>query len=80
MVDVTAPLRTAVIGTGFVGPFHVDAARRSGLADVVVMAGSNPDRTATRARSLGVPKATTDVDDVLARLSPAETAAHESQP
>ena len=65
MVDVTAPLRTAVIGTGFVGPFHVDAARRSGLADVVVMAGSNPDRTATRARSLGVPKATTDVDDVL---------------
>ena len=65
MVDVTSPLRTAVIGTGFVGPFHVDAARRSGLADVVVMAGSNPDRTATRARSLGVPKATTDVDDVL---------------
>ena len=65
MVDVTARLRAAVIGTGFVGPFHVDAVRRGGLADVVVVAGSNPERTAARARALGVPRATTDLDAVL---------------
>lgn len=55
-------LRTAVIGTGFVGPHHVDAVRRTGYADVVAIAGSDPSarsspaagRTATaagRARS-----------------------------
>jgi predicted dehydrogenase len=65
VVDVTTPLRAAVIGTGFVGPFHVDAVRRAGLADVVIVAGSNPDRTAARARSLGVPHSTTDLDAVL---------------
>ena len=31
-------LRVGVIGTGFVGPHHVDAAGRTGLADVVALA------------------------------------------
>ena len=64
-MDVTSPLRTAVIGTGFVGPFHVDAVRRSGLAEVVILAGSSLERTTARARSLGVPRATTDLEDIL---------------
>ena len=62
---MTARLRAAVIGTGFVGPFHVDAVRRTGLADVAAVVGSNPERTAARADALGVPKGTTDVDAVL---------------
>lgn len=58
-------LRTAVIGTGFVGPHHVDAVRRSGYADVDVLVGSDPDRTARRARELGVARWSTDVEAVL---------------
>ncbi|HEY8170940.1 MAG TPA: Gfo/Idh/MocA family oxidoreductase [Candidatus Limnocylindria bacterium] len=58
-------LRTAVIGTGFVGPFHVDAVRRGGIGEVVAIAGSNPERTAARARALGVPRAETDVEALL---------------
>jgi predicted dehydrogenase len=54
-----------VVGTGFVGPFHVDAVRRGGFADVVAIAGSDPDRTAARAASLGVERATTSIDELL---------------
>jgi predicted dehydrogenase len=59
-------LRAAVIGTGFVGPFHVDAVRRAGYADVAWLVGANPERTRARAAALGVPQATTDPDDVFA--------------
>ncbi|MGH2463207.1 MAG: Gfo/Idh/MocA family protein [Candidatus Limnocylindria bacterium] len=59
-------LRTAVIGMGFVGPHHVDAVRRTGYADVEVIVGSDPDRTARRAAELGVGRWSTDVDAVLA--------------
>ena len=54
MVDVTERLRVAVIGTGFIGPHHVDAARRTGLADVVAMAGSSVERAAPVANRLGI--------------------------
>lgn len=60
------PVRAAVIGTGFVGPFHVDAIRRGGYGEIVALAGSDPDRTRARAAALGVPTATTDVDALLA--------------
>jgi predicted dehydrogenase len=58
-------LRTAVVGTGFVGPFHVDAVRRGGYADVVAIAGSDAERTAARAASLGVERGTTRIDELL---------------
>jgi len=58
-------LRTAIVGTGFVGPFHVDAVRRTGFADVVALVGSDPARTEARAASLGVDLATTDLAGVL---------------
>jgi predicted dehydrogenase len=62
----TRLLRSAIIGTGFVGPFHVDAVRRGGYAEVVALAGSDPARTAARARDLAIPLATTDVARLLA--------------
>lgn len=58
--DQRPPIRSAVIGVGFVGPHHVDAIRRTGLADVTVIVGSDPDRTADRARRLGVARWSTD--------------------
>ena len=59
-------LRSAVIGTGFVAPHHIDAIRRIGLADVVAMVGTDTARTAARARSLEVPLAATDAAIVIA--------------
>jgi predicted dehydrogenase len=58
-------LQAAVVGTGFVGPHHVDAVRRGGYADVVAIVGSDPARTKARAQALGVERATTDLDEVL---------------
>jgi predicted dehydrogenase len=67
MVDVTAGrrIRAAVVGTGFVGPFHVDAIRRGGYGEVVAVVGSDPARTKARAAALGVSRATTDLREVL---------------
>ncbi|MGQ0609285.1 MAG: Gfo/Idh/MocA family protein [Chloroflexota bacterium] len=58
-------LRTAVVGTGFIGPHHIDAVRRGGYADVVVLVDRDPERGPVTARSLGVPHAVTDLDAVL---------------
>lgn len=58
-------LRVGVIGTGFVGPHHVDAARRTGLADVVALAGSSVERARPKAALIGVERVVT-VDELLA--------------
>jgi predicted dehydrogenase len=54
-----------VIGTGFVGPFHVDAVRRGGYGEIVAIAGSDGARTVTMAGALAVERALT-VDEILA--------------
>jgi predicted dehydrogenase len=58
-------LRAAVVGTGFVGPHHVDAVRRGGYADVVAIVDRDPDRGPRTARSLGVERAVVDLAAVL---------------
>lgn len=58
-------VRAAVIGTGFVGPHHVDAIRRTGYADVEVLVGSDTARTGRRAAELQVDRWSTDVAAVL---------------
>ncbi len=66
MVDMSADrLKAAVIGTGFVGPFHVDAVRRGGYGEVAVVVGSDPERTRRRADALGVAHATADLAAVI---------------
>jgi predicted dehydrogenase len=66
LVDLkSGRVRAAVIGSGFVGPYHVDAVRRTGLGEVVVLAGRDLARTKAVAWEAGVPRATTSVDDVL---------------
>ncbi len=58
-------LRTAIVGAGFIGPHHVDAVRRGGYADVVVLVDRDPQRGPLTARSLGVERAVTDIEAVL---------------
>jgi predicted dehydrogenase len=47
-------IRTGIIGTGFVSAHHVDAIRRTGLGQVVAIAGRELARTVERAAELGI--------------------------
>lgn len=58
-------LRAGVIGTGFIGPVHVEALRRLGIG-VVALAGSNVERAAQKAQELGIPRAYGSAEDMLA--------------
>ena len=58
-------LRTAIVGSGFIGPHHIDAVRRGGYADVAVLVDRDPVRGPQSARSLGVERAVTDIEAVL---------------
>jgi len=55
----------AVIGTGFIGPVHVEALRRLGIP-VVGLLGSRPERGQQAAERLGVPRAYASLDELLA--------------
>lgn len=46
----------AVVGTGFIGPVHIEALRRLGVS-VLGVVGSTPERGAEAARRLDLPKA-----------------------
>jgi predicted dehydrogenase len=48
-------IRAAVIGTGFIGPAHVEALRRLGV-EVTGIAGSSPERARPKAQALNIPK------------------------
>lgn len=58
--------RAGVIGTGFIGPVHVEALRRLGI-EVVALAGNNAERTAEKARQLHIEESYGSVDEMLAR-------------
>ena len=55
----------AVIGTGFIGPVHVEALRRIGVPVVGVL-GSSPERSRQGAAALGVSRAYASLDELLA--------------
>lgn len=58
--------RVGVIGTGFIGPVHVEALRRLGI-DVVALAGNNAERTAEKARQLHIAESYGSVEEMLDR-------------
>src|SRR5512141_669428 len=67
----------AVVGTGFIGPVHVEAIRRLGY-QVVGILGSSPERGAARAREMAVPKAYASYAELLA--DPAVDSVHITTP
>jgi predicted dehydrogenase len=58
-------IKTAVIGTGFMGRVHTEAIRRLGNVEVAMVAAENDELAAAFANQTGVPKAVTDYKQVL---------------
>ena len=57
-------LGAAVIGTGFIGPVHVEALRRLGI-EVVGVLGSSASRSQQAAQQMGIPRAYASLDELL---------------
>lgn len=62
---MTRTLKAAVIGTGFIGPVHVEALRRIGV-EVVGILGSSPEHGAARAEAMRLPRAFASLEELLA--------------
>jgi predicted dehydrogenase len=62
----TRRVRTAIVGTGFMGRVHLEAVRRLGLVDVGAVIGSSVDKARTLAGAFGVDRAEGDYRAVLA--------------
>jgi len=59
------PIRTAIIGTGFMGRVHLEAVRRIGTVEVAAVAGRNVDAARRLAAGFSIPTATTDYREIL---------------
>jgi len=57
--------RTVVVGTGFIGPVHVEALRRAGVT-VAGIVGSSAQKSAAACEALGLPNDYATFDDVIA--------------
>ena len=59
-------IRAAIFGTGFIGPAHVEAARRLGGVEFVALAEAGQDLADRKAAALGIPRGYGDYREVLA--------------
>jgi predicted dehydrogenase len=50
-------VKTALIGAGFVGPHHIEAARRLGFVDIVAISSSSQASAEKKAAQLNIPRA-----------------------
>lgn len=71
------PIQAAVVGTGFIGPVHVEAIRRLGHS-VVGILGSTPEKSRAAADALGIPRGYTSFAELLA--DPAAQVVHLASP
>lgn len=59
-------IQAGVIGTGFIGPAHIEALRRLGNVEVVALSERDQPLADAKARALGIPKAYGDYRRLLA--------------
>ncbi|WP_271753269.1 Gfo/Idh/MocA family protein [Cohnella sp. JJ-181] len=71
-------IRVGVIGTGFIGPAHIEAMRRLGFVEVVALAQNGEEKAREKAAKLGVPLAYGDYRELL--LNPDIDAVHNCTP
>lgn len=67
MLAQAEPVRIGMIGAGFIAGYHLDGLRAAGGAEVRVIAGRTPEKTAALAARHGIAATSTDWRDVLAR-------------
>ena len=67
-----------IVGTGFIGPHHIDAVRRLGFVDIVAVAEMNDTLARQKADQLGIPKAYGDYQKMLD--DPAVQVVHNATP
>ncbi|MBV9766210.1 MAG: Gfo/Idh/MocA family oxidoreductase [Acidobacteriaceae bacterium] len=58
-------IKTAIIGTGFMGKVHAENVRRLGNVEIAAVVGSRPETARKFAESAGIPIATSNIKDVL---------------
>jgi predicted dehydrogenase len=58
-------LRAGIIGTGYIGPAHIEALRRLGVVEVAAVAEANQQLAEAKAKLLGIPKAYGDYKQLL---------------
>ncbi|WNS78787.1 Gfo/Idh/MocA family oxidoreductase [Domibacillus sp. DTU_2020_1001157_1_SI_ALB_TIR_016] len=58
-------IKSGIIGTGFIGPTHIEAIRRLGFVEVIGLAGHNKDTTEKKAAELGISKVYEHYRDML---------------
>ena len=58
-------IKVGIIGTGFIGPTHIEAIRRLGFVEIVGLAESNQESAEKKAAELGIPNAYGDYRDML---------------
>jgi len=59
-------IQAGIIGTGFIGPAHVEALRRLGYVEVVAVAERDAELAQAKARDMSIPKAYGDYHELLA--------------
>lgn len=58
-------LKAGIIGTGYIGPAHIEGLRRINRVEVVAVAEANQELAEAKARQLGIPKAYGDYKEML---------------
>ena len=58
-------IKTAIVGTGFMGKVHTENVRRLGNVEIAAVVGSRPETATKFAESMGIPFATSKLEDVL---------------
>src|SRR5437764_7854605 len=59
-------IKAGIIGTGFIGPAHVEAARRLGFVEMTGLCEANEELARAKAAKLYIPKAYSSVAEFLA--------------
>jgi predicted dehydrogenase len=58
-------VKAGIIGTGFIGPAHVEAARRLGFVEMIALCEAGDDLAKSKAAKLNIPRAYGSVKDFL---------------
>src|ERR1700752_2121161 len=59
-------IKTAIVGTGFMGKVHAENVRRLGNVEIAAVVGSRPETARNFAEAFSIPFPTANLSDVLA--------------